>query len=94
MAICCPILLLGIPLFLETEQARHLNEQLFARYYTGAMVLMPAFYGAIGLCLALVGLTLGVIAFVRRETPIWLPWLALTVNALVQLAALIYLTGR
>lgn len=93
MAICCPVLLAGIYFFFETAQGRHFIEQLFARYYTAGMVLMLGFYGAIGLGLGLLGLILGVSAFIRRETPFWLPGLAVTVNVLVALAVLSYLRG-
>jgi len=93
LACCCPVLLLGIQFFLGTEQGRHLNEQLFARYYTAGALLMLGFYGAIGLCLVLLGLALGVIALIRRETPFWLPCLAVAANALAPLVILSYFKG-
>ena len=92
VAICCPVLLLGMFLFLATRQAQAFNEHLFARYYTLGMLLMLGFYSAIGLGLVGLGFILGVIACIRREAPFWLPWLAVTVNALAPLAVLLYLT--
>jgi hypothetical protein len=90
IAICCPVLLVGMIFFLETPQGRAFNEQLFARYYTLGALLMLGFYGAIGFCLVVFGLTLGVIACVRRETPLWLPCLAVVANVLAPLAVLRY----
>jgi len=91
VSLCCPLLLLGLRLFLATPPGRHLTQQLFGRYYTAGTLFALGFYGAIGLGLALLGLNLGVIAFVRREKPLWVPGLAAALNVLAALAVLIFL---
>lgn len=92
LAICCPLLIRGIFYFLSTATGRNFNEQVFGRYYTLGMLLMLGFYGAILLGPVGVGLALGIFARRRRETPAWLPWLALAANIITPLAMLLYLT--
>ncbi len=94
LAVCCPILILGLRFFVESPQGRHFNEVWFGRYYTAGMVLAHGFYLTIGLGLALVGFTLGAIALIRREKFPWLAWIAVGVNALAPLAILSYLRAH
>ena len=91
-AIACPLLIPGVFSFLATAAARDFNERIFGRYYTLGMLLMVGFYAAIVLSFVSLGLALGVMARRRRETPSWLPWLALGANIAAPLAVLIYLT--
>ena len=91
-AICCPLLIRGVLYFLATATARDSNERMFGRYYTLGMLLMVGFYAAIVLGLVGLGLALGIAARRRRETPTWLPWLALAANIVAPLAVLLWLT--
>ena len=75
LALCRPILILGLKFYVESPHGRHFNEEWFGRYYTAGIMLAHGFYGTIGLGLALLGLTLGAIAFIRRENPPGLPGL-------------------
>ena len=93
MAIGCAFLLLGLRIFLGTPQGHHLIDQLFARHYTAGPVLLLGFYGAIGLALGLLGLIFVIIAFIRRESPHWLPFLAIALNALAAVVVLSHLRG-
>ena len=92
LAICCPLSILGVFYFLATAAARGFNDRVFGHYYTLGMLLMVGFYAAIVLGLFGLGLLLGVIAWRRRETPSWMPWLALAANGLAPLAVLLWLT--
>jgi uncharacterized membrane protein YvlD (DUF360 family) len=91
-AIACPLLVPGVFSFLATAAARDFNERIFGRYYTLGRLLMVGFYAAIVLGFVSLGLALGVMARRRRETPSWLPWLALAANVAAPLAVLVYLT--
>jgi ABC-type Na+ efflux pump permease subunit len=91
-AICCPLLIRGVFDFLGTAAARDFNERMFGRYYTLGMLLTVGFYAAIVLGLTGLGLALGVMARRRRETPYWLPLLALATNIVAPLAVLLWLT--
>jgi hypothetical protein len=92
VAICCPLLIRGVFYFLATATARDFNERMFGRYYTLGMLLMVGFYVAIVLGLMGIGFALGVLAYRRRETPSWMPWLALAANIVAPLAVLLFLT--
>jgi uncharacterized membrane protein YvlD (DUF360 family) len=92
LAICCPLLVWGIFYFLATATARDFNQRMFGRYYTLGMLLTVGFYAAIVLSLAGLGLALGVMARRRRETPSWLPLLAVAANIVAPLAVLLWLT--
>ena len=91
VALCCPLLIRGVFYFLASATARDFNERMFGRYYTGGMLLMLGFYAAIVLGLVGLGLALGAIACRRRETPAWLPWLALAANIFAPLAVMLWL---
>ena len=91
LAICCPLMIPGVFYFLATAAARDFNDKIFGRYYTLGMLLMVGFYAAIVLGLVGLGLVLGAIACRRRETPAWLPWLALAANTVAPLAVLLWL---
>lgn len=92
VALCCPLLIGGVFSFLASATARDFNELMFGRYYTGGMLLMLGFYAAIVLGLVGLGLALGTMACRRRETPAWIPWLALAANIVAPLAVLLWLT--
>jgi len=92
LAICCPLMIRGVFYLLATATARDYNERMFGRYYTLGMLFMVGFYAAIVLGLVGLGLALGVVAYRRRETPSWLPWLALAANIVAPLAVLLFLT--
>ena len=92
VAICCPLLIPGVFYFLATATGRDFNERMFGRYYTLGMLLMVGFYAAIVLGLVGLGLALGVVACRRRETPSWLPRLALAASIVAPLAVLLFLT--
>jgi len=91
VAISCPLLVRGVFYFLATATARDFNERMFGRYYTLGTLLMLGFYAAIVLGLVGLGLALGVTACRRRETPSWMPWLALAANIVAPLAVLLRL---
>jgi hypothetical protein len=91
VALCCPALLFGLLMFLQTPQGHRFSAGLFERYFTAGPVLMLAVYGALWLCLGLLGLVFTVIAFIRREKPRWLPWLAVAANVFAELVVLSYI---
>ncbi len=91
ISICCPVLLFGFLMFLQTPQGHRFSAALFERYFTAGPVLLLAVYGALWLCLGLLGLVFVVIAFIPREKPRWLPWLAVTVNVLAELVVIRYI---
>lgn len=92
VALCCPLLIRGVFYFLASAAGRAFNERMFGSYYTLGVLLMLGFYAAIVLGLAGLGLALGAIAYRRRETPVWLPWLALVANIVAPLTVLLWLT--
>jgi len=94
VAICCPLLIWGVFYFLATATARDFNERMFGRYYTLGILLMVGFYAAVVLGLVGLGLALGITARRHRETPSWLPWLALAANTVAPLAVLLWLTHQ
>ena len=91
LALVCPAVLLAIVLFLSTQQGRNFNEWLFGRLYTLGAILMLGFYGAISLCLLGSGFVLGITACIRREAPLWFPYLALATNVIVPIAIMRFL---
>lgn len=94
LSIGCPVLLLGLFLFLSTEQAKTIHERLCQRYYTLGMLIIVIAYGAIGLVLCCPGFSLGILGRVRREAPSWLAWSAVAANTLAAFSALLYLRGQ
>src|SRR5687768_5890454 len=89
-ALCCPPLLLGIIYILSTPQGQSFNERVFGRLYTLGAILMLGAYGVLLLGLIVLGVAAALVARTRRESPSWMPKLALAVNLFIPLAIFVY----
>lgn len=82
----CPLLLLGLYLFMSSVRGKHMYDTFAGRNLGTAVVAYAMVINTVA-ALLLVGLGMGLWAVVRRERPVWLARIILAVNALLALAA-------
>jgi Kef-type K+ transport system membrane component KefB len=69
--------MLGALYFLTTQEGRNFNERVFGRYYTAGAILMLGAWGAFFIGVFALGVAATVVARRRRESPAWMPNVAL-----------------
>lgn len=82
----CPLLLLGLYLFLSSSRGGRMYDAFAGRNLGTGLVAYGILIIAVA-ALLFIGIGLGLWAVVRRERPVWLARTILAVNALLALAA-------
>src|SRR5215475_2771805 len=79
-SLACPVVLVALGWFLTTPQGNEFNRQLFERLYTLGAILMTLLWGFVFIGGVILGIGLGIRAWHAKETPAWLPKLAISIS--------------
>jgi hypothetical protein len=89
-SLACPLTLISLFVFLASPQGQAINERVFGRFYTLGALLMLGAWGVVFVGGLAIGIAAAIKGLRRRESPTWLPKLALAVNVAPPLAAFLY----
>lgn len=87
LALALSLVLIGFAFWARTPEAAEFNRQTFERYYTAGAILMIGFYGLVFFCLAGAGVVAAILAWVRKEAPVWLRWMGTVMSIIGPLTA-------
>ena len=88
LALAISLVVIGFAFWARTPEAAEFNRQTIERFYTAGAILMIGFYGLVFFGLAGAGVAAAILAWIRKEAPVWLRWVGTVMSIVGPLTAI------